>query len=132
MSLSDPIADMLTRIRNAGRTGKPEVRVRASKICRGVAETLKDEGYIEGYDQIDDGKQGLIRVQLKYSEDGDFVITEIKRVSKPGRRVYCSVADLPDVLGGLGITIVSTSKGIMSDRNCRKENIGGELICMVN
>ncbi len=132
MSLSDPIADMLTRIRNAGRTGKPEVRVRASKICRGVAETLKNEGYIEDYDQIDDGKQGLIRVQLKYSEDGDFVITEIKRVSKPGRRVYSSVADLPDVLGGLGITIVSTSKGIMSDRNCRKENIGGELICMVN
>ena len=132
MSLSDPIADMLTRIRNAGRTGKPEVKVRASKICRGVAETLKSEGYIKGYDQIDDGKQGLIRVQLKYSEDGDFVITEIKRVSKPGRRVYSSVADLPDVLGGLGITIVSTSRGIMSDRNCRKANIGGELICMVN
>jgi len=132
MSLSDPIADMLTRIRNAGRTGKPQVMVRASKICRGVAETLKSEGYIEGYDQIDDGKQGLIRVMLKYSEDGDFVITEIKRVSKPGRRVYSSVSDLPDVLGGLGITIVSTSKGIMSDRNCRKENIGGELICMVN
>ena len=132
MSLSDPIADMLTRIRNAGRTGKPQVMVRASKICRGVAETLKNEGYIEGYDEIDDGKQGLIRIMLKYSEDGDFVITEIKRVSKPGRRVYSSVADLPDVLGGLGITIVSTSKGIMSDRNCRKENIGGELICMVN
>ena len=132
MSLSDPIADMLTRIRNAGRTGKPEVSVRASKICRGVAETLKNEGYIEGYDQIDDGKQGLIRVKLKYSEDGDFVITEIKRVSKPGKRVYSSVADLPDVLGGLGITIVSTSKGIMSNRNCRKENIGGELICMVS
>ena len=132
MSLSDPIADMLTRIRNAGRTGKPEVSVRASKICRGVAETLKNEGYIEGYDQIDDGKQGLIRVLLKYSEDGDFVITEIKRVSKPGRRVYSSVADLPDVLGSLGITIVSTSKGIMSNRNCRKENIGGELICMVS
>lgn len=132
MSLSDPIADMLTRIRNAGRTEKPQVMVRASKICRGVAETLKNEGYIEGYDQIDDGKQGLIRIMLKYSEDGDFVITEIKRVSKPGRRVYSSVADLPDVLGGLGITIVSTSKGIMSDRNCRKENIGGELICMVN
>ena len=132
MSLSDPIADMLTRIRNAGRTDKPQVMVRASKICRGVAETLKNEGYIEDYDQIDDGKQGLIRIMLKYSEDGDFVITEIKRVSKPGRRVYSSVADLPDVLGGLGITIVSTSKGIMSDRNCRKENIGGELICMVN
>ncbi len=132
MSLSDPIADMLTRIRNAGRTERPHVMVRASKICRGVAETLKSEGYIEGYDQIDDGKQGLIRIMLKYSEDGDFVITEIKRVSKPGRRVYSSVADLPDVLGGLGITIVSTSKGIMSDRNCRKENIGGELICMVN
>jgi len=132
MSLSDPIADMLTRIRNAGRTGKRQVMVRASKICRGVAETLKNEGYIEDYDMIDDGRQGMIRIILKYSEDGDFVISQITRVSKPGRRVYSTVADLPKVLGGLGIAIVSTSKGVMSDRNCRKENVGGELICTVS
>ena len=132
MSLSDPIADMLTRIRNAGRVGKVDVKIRASKICQGVAEALKSEGYITDFDRIDDGKQGLLRIVLKYSEDGDFVISEIKRVSKPGRRVYCSMNDLPDVLGGMGITIVSTSKGVMSDRNCRKENIGGELICTVS
>jgi small subunit ribosomal protein S8 len=132
MSLSDPIADMLTRIRNAGRVGKVDVKIRASKVCQGVAETLKSEGYITDYDRIDDGKQGLLRVILKYSEDGDFAISEITRVSKPGRRVYCSMNDLPDVLGGMGIMIVSTSKGIMSDRNCRNEKVGGELICTVS
>ena len=132
MSLSDPIADMLTRIRNAGRVGKPDVNIKASKVCQGVADVLKAEGYIEGYDRIDDGKQGLLRVVLKYSEEGDFVISEIKRVSKPGRRVYSTKDDLPDILGGMGITIVSTSKGVMSDRNCRKENVGGELICTVS
>lgn len=132
MSLSDPIADMLTRIRNAGRAGKREVRIRASKVCEGVAAVLKNEGYICDYDKIDDGKQGLIRILLKYSEEGDFVISELQRVSKPGCRRYSSVGDLPDVLGGMGIAIVSTSKGIMSDRNCRKENIGGELICTVS
>ncbi len=132
MSLSDPIADMLTRIRNGVRVQKPQVKVKASKVCEGVAGVLKKEGYIEDYDRIDDGKQGLLRVFLKYSPEGFPVINEIKRVSKPGRRVYCSMKDLPDVLGGLGIVIVSTSKGVMSDRNCRKENVGGELICTVN
>ena len=132
MSLSDPIADMLTRIRNGVRVQKHEVKVKASKVCEGVAGVLKEEGYIEDYDRIDDGKQGLLRIFLKYSQEGISVINEIKRTSKPGRRVYSTIKDMPVVLGGMGITIVSTSKGVMSDRSCRKENIGGELICMVN
>ena len=132
MSLSDPIADMLTRIRNGGTAGMKEVLVRASKICEGVAKVLVDEGYVLSYDRIDDNKQGLIRVELKYTVEGDPVISEIQRVSKPGRRVYSEVKDMPKVLDGLGITIVSTSKGIMSDRCCRKENAGGELLCTVS
>jgi small subunit ribosomal protein S8 len=132
MSLSDPIADMLTRIRNGVRIQKPEVKIRASSICEGIARVLKEEGYIKDYDRIDDGKQGLLRIFLKYSQEGEPIISEIKRTSKPGRRLYSTVKDLPDVLGGMGITIVSTSKGVMSDRNCRKENIGGELICTVS
>jgi small subunit ribosomal protein S8 len=132
MSLSDPIADMLTRIRNAGRAQKKQVRIRASKICEGVAVVLKEEGYITDYDRIDDDKQGLLRVFLKYTPDGEHVISEIKRASKPGCRIYRGVEDLPEVLGGLGVTIVSTSRGVMSDRRCRKERVGGELICTVN
>lgn len=132
MSLSDPIADMLTRIRNAGRVGKPEVKIRNSKVCQGIAGVLKEEGYITDFDVIDDTKQGVLRVNLKYTINGDSVITEIKRVSKPGCRVYKSIKDMPHVLGGLGITVVSTSKGVMSDRKCRQENIGGELLCMVS
>ncbi len=132
MSLSDPIADMLTRIRNGGRVQMPDVKIRASKVCEGVAKVLKEEGYIIDYDRIEDDKQGLIRVSLKYTIEGQHAITEIKRVSKPGKRVYCNVKDLPRVLDGMGITIVSTSKGVISDRICRKENIGGELLCMVS
>ena len=132
MSLSDPIADMLTRIRNAGHVQKRQVRIRSSKICEGIAGVLKEEGYITDYDSVDDNKQGLLRVFLKYTPDGEHVISEIKRVSKPGCRIYRGVEELPDVLGGLGITVVSTSKGVMSDRRCRKERIGGELICTVS
>ena len=132
MSLSDPIADMLTRIRNASRVSKLDVMIKASKICEGIASVLKDEGYIVDYDRIDDGNQGLIRVTLKYTAIGVPVISDIKRVSKPGCRVYSEVKELPKVLGGLGITIVSTSKGVMSDRVCRRENVSGELICMVS
>lgn len=132
MSLSDPIADMLTRIRNASRVGKKDVNVKASKICEGVAKVLKEEGYIADYDRIDDGKQGIIRVALKYSIDGDAIITEIKRESKPGRRVYQKVDELPEVMGGLGVAVISTSKGILSDRQCRTENVGGEIICTVS
>ena len=131
MSLSDPIADMLTRIRNASRVGREDVKVRASKICQGVAEVLKEEGYISDFDRIDDGKQGLLRVFLKYTPDGDPVITAIDRASKPGCRVYNGKDQLPRVMGGLGIAVVSTSKGVMSDRKCRTENVGGELICTV-
>jgi len=132
MSLSDPIADMLTRIRNGGKAGKTDVLIRASKVCEGVAKVLVDEGYVKSYDRIDDNKQGLIRVQLKYTVEGDPVISDIQRASKPGRRAYSEVKSMPRVLDGLGITIVSTSKGIMSDRCCRQENVGGELLCTVS
>ena len=132
MSLSDPIADMLTRIRNAMRINETDVKIKASKICEGIAAVLKQEGYIEDFDRIDDGKQGILRVTLKYDQSGGSVIREITRVSKPGRRVYCSVEQLPRVLGGMGIAIVSTSEGVMSDRNCRKSNVSGEILCTVS
>jgi len=131
MSVSDPIADMLTRIRNAVRANKRQVNVKASNICQAVAEVLKNEGYIEDFDRIDDTKQGIIRVTLKYDQNGQSVIGEIDRVSKPGRRTYCSVEKVPRVRGGMGIAIVSTSKGVFSDRQCRKQNVGGEIICTV-
>ena len=132
MSLSDPIADMLTRIRNASAVAKPEVRVKASSVCEGIASVLKEEGYINGYDRIDDGRQGLLRIMLKYSATGEPVITEIKRVSKPGKRVYSNVAEMSSVLGGLGVSVVTTSKGVMSDRRCRSEKLGGEILCTVS
>ncbi len=132
MSFNDPIADMLTRIRNALRANKLNVKVKASGICRGIAEVLKQEGYIVDYDKIEDGKQGILRIELKYSETGEPIIREIKRVSKPGQRIYSSVDKLPVVLGGLGISIISTSKGVMSDANCRKQNIGGEVLCRLS
>ena len=131
MSLQDPIADMLTRIRNALRAKHQVVNVRASNVCEGVCKALKDEGYISDYKRIDDTKQGILRVYLKYGPGGQDVITEIKRASRPGLRTYCSVKDLPRPSGGLGISIVSTSKGVMSDRQCRKENVGGEVLCIV-
>ncbi len=132
MSLSDPIADMLTRIRNASRVGRQDVKIPASKICQGIANVLKEEGYISDFDRIDDEKQGILRVLLKYTPGGEPVITMISRASKPGCRVYKGKDELPRVMGGLGISIVSTSKGVMSDRKCRSENIGGELICTVS
>ena len=132
MSMQDPIADMLTRIRNGNRVGRKMVLIRKSKICSGIAQVLKDEGYIEAFDLIDDEKQGQIRVTLKYSLAGDKVIHQIDRASKPGRRVYHKVASIPKVLNGLGVAIVSTSRGVMSDRKAREENVGGELLCIVN
>lgn len=131
MSLSDPIADMLTRIRNAERVGDKYVSIRNSKICTGIAQVLKQEGYIEDFDLIEDNKQGILRVMLKYGLNGEHVIEHIRRTSKPGRRVYCGVDKLPKVLNGLGIAIVSTSKGVLSDRRCREEKVGGELLCTV-
>jgi small subunit ribosomal protein S8 len=132
MSLSDPIADMLTRIRNAVRNRSDQVNIRASQVCLGIAAVLKQEGYITGFDKIDDGTQGILRVDLKYSDEGEPLIREIKRVSTPGRRVYAGVEELPVVLAGMGISIVSTSKGIVSDRVCRAQRIGGEVLCTVS
>jgi len=132
MSLSDPIADMLTRIRNALRINKKQVIVKASKICEGIAAVLKKEGYIEDFDRIDDGKQGILRVTLKYDVEGQPIIGEVARTSKPGRRIYSSVEQLPHVLDGMGIAIVSTSKGVMSDRDCRAAKVGGEILCTVS
>jgi len=132
MSLSDPIADMLTRIRNAMRISRDQVNVKASNICEGIAAVLKKEGYIEDFDRIDDGKQGILRIILKYDQDGSSIINEITRTSKPGRRVYSSVDKLPRVLAGMGIAIVSTSKGVMSDKSCREANVSGEILCTVS
>ena len=132
MSLSDPIADMLTRIRNAMRINKSQVNIKASNICEGIAAVLKTEGYIDDFDRIDDGTQGVLRIILKYDQDGHSVINEIARSSKPGRRVYSPVGKLPRVLAGMGIAIVSTSKGVMSDRSCRENNVGGEVLCTVS
>ncbi len=131
MSLSDPIADMLTRVRNATRKRHETVNVRASKICEGVCLVLKEEGYIEDYKRIEDNRQGLLRVYLKYGPLGEDVIVDLKRISKPGRRRYCGVDDLPRPLNGMGISIVSTSKGVLSDRRCRREKVGGEVLCTV-
>ena len=132
MNNQDPIADMLTRIRNANRVGRRMVLIPKSKICSGIAQVLKDEGYIEQYDMIDDEQQGQIRIKLKYGINGDKVIHAIERASKPGCRVYRSVKDLPIVLNGMGIVVVSTSKGVMSDRRARENNVGGEVLCTVS
>ena len=132
MSLSDPIADMLTRVRNALRINREHVNVKASKICEGIAVVLKEEGYILSYDRIDDGNQGFLRIELKYDDDGRPVAVELVRTSKPGKRVYLSVNDLPYVMGGMGIAIISTSKGVMSDRKCRESNVSGEILCTVS
>jgi small subunit ribosomal protein S8 len=132
MNNQDPIADMLTRIRNANRVGRRMVLAPRSKICEGIARVLKDEGYIEEFDVIEDTTQGQIRIKLKYSLSGDKVIHTLDRASKPGRRVYRGVADLPRVLSGMGIVVVSTSKGVMSDRLARENNVGGELLCTVS
>ncbi len=132
MNNQDPISDMLTRIRNANRVGRRLVMIPKSKICTGIAQVLKEEGYIEEFDPVDDGKQGQIRVKLKYSLTGEKVIHSIDRTSKPGCRVYRKVEDLPSVLNGMGIAVVSTSKGVMSDRKARESRVGGELLCTVS
>ncbi len=128
---SDPIADMLTRVRNAARVRRPEVLIPSSKIKVGIARVLKEEGYINGFDVIEDTHQGKLRVQLKYGDRGEDVIHQLIRESKVGCRVYRKVTDLPKVLDGLGIAIVSTSQGVLSDRTCRERGVGGELLCTV-
>ena len=131
MSQQDLTADMLTRIRNAVRNHAPTVSCLNSKLNRGIAQVLVDEGYINGFEIADDGMQGRLDVQLRYGERGESVISSIHRESKPGRRMYRSVEDIPQPLGGLGISIVSTSSGILSDRCCREKNVGGELVATV-
>ena len=131
MSMTDPIADLLTRIRNANAIKLPQVDAPASKIKRGVAEVLKSSGFIRDYRIIEGEVQPTLRVFLKYGPDGELVINEIQRVSKPGRRVYRGVEDIPKILNGLGIAILSTSKGILSDQDARKERVGGEVLAQV-
>ena len=131
MQITDPIADMLTRIRNANSARHLSVDIPASNLKKSIAEILLEEGYIKNYQIIDDGKQGIIRVSLKYAENKQRVISGIKRISKPGLRVYAGKDELPRVLKGLGIAIVSTSKGIMTDKKARKENVGGEVLAYI-
>ena len=131
MALSDPIADMLTRIRNAARNQAPSVDCRNSKVCVGIAGALQHEGYIESHEVIKDSPQGTLRVNLKYGPNGEHIIHKVKRESKPGCRVYTRVADLPRPLAGLGVAILTTPNGVLSDRQCREQNVGGELLCTV-
>jgi small subunit ribosomal protein S8 len=129
--MSDPIADMLTRIRNANTVRHEVVEVPASKIKRQIAEILKNEGFIRDCEYIEDNKQGILRIFLKYGPNNERVITGLKRISKPGLRVYTKASEIPRVLGGLGIAIISTSKGLMTDKQARQLNTGGEVICYV-
>ena len=131
MQITDPIADMLTRIRNANSSKHESVNVPCSKLRIEIARILNEEGYINGYEVIEDGIQGIIKINLKYGANKQKVITGLKRVSKPGLRVYASKENLPKVLKGLGIAIISTSKGIMTDREARKLNVGGEVLAFV-
>ena len=125
------IADMLTRIRNANTVGHETVEIPASKMKKAIAEILKEEGYITDFDVIEDDKQGMIKVTMKYGANKERVISGIKKISKPGLKVYAKANDVPKVLGGLGIAIISTSKGIVSDKEARKLGVGGEVICYV-
>jgi len=131
MAIGDPIADMLTRIRNAARNKAKSVNVINTKVCMGIASVLKDEGYIDSFDLVEDGRQGQIRIRLRYGPGGEAILHSLTRQSKPGRRVYASVDELPRPLQGLGIAIVSTSKGVLSDRRARQDRIGGELLCVI-
>ena len=131
MQITDPIADMLTRIRNANDAKHETVDVPNSNMKKAIAEILLEEGYIKNYQIIDDNKQGVIRITLKYTENKSQVITGIRRVSKPGLRIYTNVEDMPKVMKGLGIAILSTSKGIMTDKQARKANVGGEVLAYI-
>jgi len=131
MSHCDPIADMLTRIRNATRVEHPTVNIRANHVCEGITRVLKEQGYIIDYDRISTGNYDMLRIHLKYGPLGEKVISEIQRVSKTSCRRYRKVKDLPKVMGGLGIAIVSTNQGVMTDRQCREKNVGGEMLCIV-
>ena len=131
MQITDPIADMLTRIRNAGTAKHETVDVPASKMKKAIVEILLNEGYIKSYQLVDDGTQGIIRITLKYLPGKEKVISGLRRVSKPGLRIYAGAAELPKVLKGLGIAIISTSKGVMTAKQARAEHVGGEVLAFV-
>lgn len=129
--MTDPIADMLTRIRNSSDAKHDSVDIPASNVKKEIARILLDEGFVKGYDVIEDGKQGIIRVDLKYGPQSQKVISGIRRISKPGLRVHVKSDEVPRVLGGLGIAVISTSNGMMTDKIARREDIGGEVVCYV-
>lgn len=131
MQITDAIADLLTRIRNASAAKHEYVDVPASNMKKAIVQILVDEGYVQSYTVKEDGKQGIIRIALKYTEDKKAVITGLRRVSKPGLRIYAKCEDMPKVMKGLGIAIVSTSKGVMTDKQARKEKVGGEILAFV-
>lgn len=131
MVMTDPIADMLTRVRNANSVYHEKVEIPGSKIKQAIAGILKEEGFIKDFEVISDDKQGVIRVSLKYGPNREKIITGIKRISKPGLRVYAKKEELPRVLGGRGIAIISTSQGVMSDKEARRKNLGGEVIAYI-
>jgi len=131
MQITDPIADLLTRIRNAQSAKHDTVEIPASGMKKSICQILVDEGYVKNFTVIDDSKQGVIKVALKYAEGKNAVIKGLKRVSKPGLRIYSGAEDMPKVMKGLGIAVVSTSKGIMTDRAARKENVGGEVLAFI-
>lgn len=129
--MTDPIADFLTRIRNANTVYKERVDIPSSRIKKGLAEILKNEGFIRTYEFIDDGKQGTLRLYLKFGPNKQRVISGLKRISKPGLRVYAKKEELPRVLGGLGVAVISTPKGLMTDKQARQAGLGGEVICYI-
>ena len=131
MHITDPIADMLTRIRNANNQRHATVDIPASNMKKAIAKILLDEGYVKSVEEVEDGRQGVLRVTLKYAENKQKVLTGLKRVSKPGLRIYVSKEELPQVLKGLGIAIISTSKGIMTDKEARRQNVGGEVLAFI-
>ncbi len=129
--MTDPIADLLTRIRNANQALKPHVDVPASRLKREVLQVLRQTRYIDSFDMLDDAKQGVLRVHLKYTPERERVITGLRRVSRPGLRKYVKAKEVPRVLGGLGVAVLTTPKGVMSDEECRREHVGGEVICYI-
>jgi small subunit ribosomal protein S8 len=131
MSMTDPIADMLTRVRNALMSGKEKVDVPASAMKEGIARILRDEGYIINYRMIEDNKQGVIRITLKYGEGDTPAIEKLQRISKPGRRVYVPAKRIPRVLNGMGIAVLSTSRGLLTDKESKSQNVGGEVLCYI-
>lgn len=131
MVVSDPIADLLTRLRNANQVFHEKIEVPGSKLKKAIVEILKNEGYVRDYEWVEDGKQGTIRVYLKYGPGKSRVLQGLKRISRPGLRIYAKKDEIPRVLGGLGIAILSTSKGIMTDREARRQGVGGEVLCYI-